>query len=120
MNFYKDVMGGDVHFSRFSEANDPSTPEDYKNKVMHATLTTDTLSFMACDVRPGTEATFGNGISLSLAGQDEALLTKYFNGLSEGGNVTMPLAKQFWGDTFGMFTDKFGIDWMVNISAAKQ
>lgn len=120
MNFYKSVMGGDLHISRFSEANDPSTPEDYKNKVMHSTLTNDVLTFMASDTRPGASVNFGDSVSLSLAGTDEALLTKYFNGLSEGGNVTMPLAKQFWGDTFGTFADKFGINWMVNISAAKQ
>ncbi|HEY8999260.1 MAG TPA: VOC family protein [Candidatus Saccharimonadales bacterium] len=120
MNFYKSVLGGDLHISRFSEASDPSTPEDYKNKVMHSTLTNDVLSFMASDTRPGATVNFGDSVNLSLAGTDEALLTKYFNGLSEGGKVMMPLAKQFWGDTFGIFTDKFGINWMVNISAAKQ
>jgi PhnB protein len=54
---------------------------------------------------------------LSLNGSDEAKLTKIFNALAEGGKTTMPLAKQFWGDTFGMVTDKYGVDWMVNIGA---
>lgn len=120
MNFYKSVLGGTLDISRFSDMNDPSTPEDYKDKVIHATLTSGVLTFMASDTQPGKSVTFGDSVHLSLAGTDEASLTKYFNGLSEGGNVTMPLAKQFWGDTFGMLTDKFGIHWMVNISAAKQ
>lgn len=119
MDFYKSVLGGDLHISRFSDMKDSSTPEDYKNKVMHATLTTDSLSFMASDTPPGRSVTFGDSVHLSLMGKDEALLTKYFNGLSAGGKVTMPLAKQFWGDTFGMFIDKFGIHWMVNISAGQ-
>ena len=52
-------------------------------------------------------------------GDDDAKLTEYFNKLSEGGHVDMPLAKQFWGDTFGQLTDKFGMHWMVNITAKK-
>lgn len=119
MNFYKSVLGGELQLSRFSDMHDPSVPEDYQNKIIHATLTTDVLSFMASDTPPGKSVTFGDSVHLSLAGTDEALLTKFFNGLSEGGEVTMPLAKQFWGDTYGQFTDKFGIHWMVNISAAK-
>ena len=117
MNFYHSVLGGDVHFSRFSDMPDPSLPDDYKDKIMHATLTNDLMNLMASDTRPGASVNFGDSVHLSLAGKDEELLTKYFNGLSAGGTVTMPLAKQFWGDTFGMFTDKFGIHWMVNISA---
>ena len=120
MNFYHDVLGGKLDFSRFSDMNDPSTPEDYKNKIIHATLTNDALTFMASDTHPGVQVAFGDSVQMSLAGKDEELLTKYFNGLSLGGIVTMPLAKQFWGDTFGMFTDKFGIHWMVNISAAQK
>lgn len=120
MNFYQSVLGGEVHFSRFSDMKDPSTPEEFKNKIIHATLKTDVLTFMASDAGPGMNVTFGDSVHMSLAGKDEALLTKYFNGLSAGGTVKMPLAKQFWGDIFGMFTDKFGIHWVVNVSAAQQ
>lgn len=62
----------------------------------------------------------GDNISMSIAGDDAEKLTEYFNKLSVGGKVDMPMAKQFWGDTFGMLTDKFGIHWMVNISSAEQ
>ena len=55
----------------------------------------------------------------SVLGGELELLTKYFNGLSVGGKVDIPLAKQFWGDTFGMLTDKYGVHWMVNVTAQK-
>jgi PhnB protein len=74
---------------------------------------------MASDVQPGKQVTMGENISLSLAGTDEEKLKDMWTKLSAGGTVTMPLAKQFWGDTFGMFTDKFGIQWMVNIAGKK-
>jgi PhnB protein len=60
----------------------------------------------------------GNNISMSLAGDDETLLSEYFEKLSDGGQVTMPLEKAIWGDIFGMCVDRFGINWLVNISGA--
>ncbi len=117
MNFYHDVLGGDLKISRFSdfEMPDMPVPEQYKSKVMHASLENGTLSFMASDGKPGSQVMFGDNVNISIAGIDEAQLSGFFNGLSAGGTVTMPLAKQVWGDMFGMFTDKFGIHWMVNI-----
>lgn len=56
---------------------------------------------------------------MSIVGSDEAKLTEYFNKLSVGGKVTMKLEKQFWGDTFGMLVDKFGVQWMVNITSGQ-
>ncbi len=56
----------------------------------------------------------GNNFSLSLTPDSEEQAHQLFNGLSAGGSVTMPMEKQFWGALFGMFTDKFGINWMVN------
>jgi PhnB protein len=57
---------------------------------------------------------FGNNFSISVNADSEDEATKIFNGLSAGGNVTMPMEKTFWGAYFGMFTDKYGIQWMVN------
>ena len=71
---------------------------------------------MASDGNSENPVRMGDNISMSIAGDDETVLTEYFNKLSEGGKVDMPLAKQFWGDTFGMFTDKFGIHWMIILS----
>ena len=62
----------------------------------------------------------GGRFSISLSGDDEAELRGYFDKLSEGGTVTMPLEKQMWGDVFGMFTDPFGVGWMVNIAGETQ
>ena len=61
----------------------------------------------------------GNNISMSISGDDEAEIKGYFQKLSAGGMVTMPLEKAMWGDSFGMCTDKFGINWLVNIAAKK-
>jgi PhnB protein len=116
MEFYQLVLGGQLEISTFGQFG-YTKDDDHKNKVMHSTLKNDTLSFMASDSQPDKEVQFGDNISMSIAGEDEALLTKFFNGLADGGKIGMPLAKQVWGDTFGMLTDKFGIHWMVNIGS---
>jgi PhnB protein len=87
-----------------------------KNLTVHAALTSDGITLFASDGRPGTPVIFGDNVHPSLQGSDSAKLTGLFDGLAAGGRVDMPLAKQFWGDTFGMLTDKFGVHWMVNIS----
>lgn len=71
---------------------------------------------MAADVPPGMEHRPGNNIAISLSGDDAAEMRGYWDKLSAGGDVTMPLEKQVWGDEFGMCTDRFGISWMVNIN----
>ncbi len=68
-------------------------------------------------VSDAMEAGKPDGFSISLSGTDADELRGYFEKLSAGGTVTKPLAKESWGDEFGMFTDKFGVAWMVNISA---
>lgn len=123
LEFYESVFGGELTISRFSDFPSPDgseIPSDYQDKVMHSTLAGEHVTFMASDAPPGMQGTVGDNVSLSLAGTDQAVLTKYFEGLSAGGTVTVPLSKQVWGDTFGMLTDKFGVHWMVNISAAPQ
>jgi len=117
MEFYQSVLGGKLTVNTFGSMS-PETPADYKDKVMHADLQNGTLSFMASDCAPGREATVGNNIHMSIAGTDQTTLTKYFNDLSAGGSVDMPLEKQMWGDLFGMLTDKFGVHWMININVS--
>lgn len=119
MKFYQSVMGGKLDINRFGEFAGPDmpVPDDRKDKVMHSTLENNQLSFMASDSMPNGPVVFGNSITMSIAGTDKAELTKFFDGLSAGGKVVMPLAKQVWGDEFGMFDDKYGIHWMINISA---
>lgn len=122
MQFYKTVFGGELTISRFGDFSGPDmpTPEDYQDKVMHAMLRTDDLMFMASDCAPGNEVTFGQNMSMSLSGPDSEKLSAYFTALSANGTVTLPLAEQVWGDTFGMLTDTFGVQWLVDISVVKQ
>ncbi len=117
MKFYQGIFGGELTISRFGDFASAEMPvdDDYKNKVMHASLDNNTLSFMASDGAPGSEVQFGNSVNMSISGTNEIELTDFFNELSEGGAITMPLAKQMWGDMFGMVDDMFGIHWMINI-----
>jgi PhnB protein len=91
-------------------------PADYKDKIMHAQLESDGLTLMASEGRPDQPVKAGDNISISLSGPAKGKLTEIFNQLAAGGQVTMPLATQSWGDTFGMLTDQFGIHWMVDIT----
>ncbi len=117
MEFYQSVLGGKLEISTFGDYASAEMPvaDEQKDKVMHATLNNDLLSFMASDSMPDRPVEFGGSISMSIAGTDEGQLKGFFKGLSEGGKVTLPLAKQVWGDQFGMLTDKYDIQWMINI-----
>jgi PhnB protein len=114
MGRYASVFGGDLTMSTFAESGGMGVDESEQHKVMHAQLTTDSgLVLMAADVPSSMEV--GPNGTISLSGDDEATLRGYWDGLTEGGTVTAPLEKAPWGDTFGMCTDRFGVDWMVNI-----
>lgn len=119
MRFYESVFGGELSIQTFKDAF-PETPAETADRTMHAMLKTSELSIMASDTHPEHSPAMlvGNNVSLSIIGSDSETLTGYFNKLAEGGMVTMPLEKQFWGDTFGACVDKFGIPWMVNISSS--
>lgn len=85
-------------------------------KIMHGQLETDAgYTIMAADVPSQMQYQPSAGFAVSLSG-DDAALRDYWEKLSAGGTVTMPLQKQVWGDEFGMCTDQFGIPWLVNIS----
>lgn len=118
MNFYKSIFGGELTIQTFGDAGMAQNDEE-KNYVMHAVLQTPEVTFMASSGRPGTKIVFGDSVTMSLVGEDEQKLTGWFNKLAVGGKITMKLEKQFWGDVFGMLTDKFGIQWMVNIGTIK-
>src|SRR5579872_6370703 len=115
MRFYQSVLGGELYIQSFGDAGMGQSDQE-KNLTLHAALTNSAIQLYASDGRPDMHVTFGDNVHLSLQGTDSSTLTSYFNGLAEGGNVEMPLSKQFWGDTFGMLTDQFGVHWMVNIT----
>jgi PhnB protein len=116
MQFYRSVFGGTLQQMTFKEMNLSHDPAD-DDKIMHSMLETENgIVFMAADTPTGMEVAPGSQISMSLSGDDEEELTGYFERLSDGGTVTMPLDQAPWGDKFGMLTDRFGVAWMVNIS----
>lgn len=114
MAFYQSVLGGELTSSTFAESH-MDVPAEEADNIMHAMLETDGgLTLMAADVPSHMDLATGSSISVSISGDDEAQLRGWFDGLSTGGTVTVPMEKAPWGDTFGMLTDKFGVDWMVN------
>jgi PhnB protein len=117
MEFYHSVFGGTLNVQTYQEIYGAQNPSE-DNLVMHAVLEGDSgMTIMGADVPPRMEYKPGSNFSMSLSGDDEALLRGYFEQLADGGTVTMPLEKATWGDTFGMCTDKFGISWLVNIAS---
>jgi PhnB protein len=114
MEFYKRVFGGTLTLNTFGELGGQGAPSP--DKIMHGMLETDSgFTLMGADTPPGMEHNPGNNIAVSLSGDDGDELRSYWEQLSEGGTVTVPLEKQVWGDEFGMCADRFGIAWMVNI-----
>ena len=119
-NFYKSVLGGEFvgGINKFRDMPDSEKlSEADKEKVMHVTLAFGENMLMASDMLDTPDCPKpikGNNISLSVTAESKEEADKIFNGLSNGGTITMPIADTFWGAYFGMFTDKFGINWMVN------
>jgi PhnB protein len=115
LNHYKEVFGGEiVGLSRQKDAPaDAQMAPESGDLVMHATFKGPGFSFMASDARPGK--TYGEGpMSLSLSLTDVNEGQRIFDALAKGGTVESPMQDMFWGAKFGMLTDKFGIDWMIN------
>lgn len=120
-NFYKSVFGGEFpyigRFGDMSPAEGHTMSEEDKHKIMHVSLPiSQETVLLGSDTSVEWASNFvsGNNISLSINTDSKEEADRLFNGLSEGGVVTMPLPDTFWGAYFGMWTDKFGINWMVN------
>jgi PhnB protein len=126
-NFYKSVFGGEFpYIGRFKDMPPqegmPPLPEDMGNKIMHVSLpiSKETM-LMGSDTGGEWAPDFvqGNNFSISINADNQEEADRLFNELSKGGKVTMPMANTFWGDYFGMFADKFGINWMVSYNMQK-
>lgn len=120
-NFYKSVLGGEfTYIGRFGEMPPqegmPPMDEADRNKIMHVGLPIGSTVLMGSDTGGDWASSFiqGNNFSVSVNAENKIEADRLFNGLSVGGQVTMPMADTFWGSYFGMFTDKFGINWMVS------
>jgi PhnB protein len=123
-NFYKSVFGGKFTFmGKFKDMppmEGKPLPKSEGEKIMHISLPIGTDSvLMGSDSSEafGHATVTGNNYSISINAKSKAEADKLYNGLSAGGKATMPMSKTFWGAYFGMFTDKFGIQWMVNFDS---
>ena len=116
MSFYQSVFGGELTISTFAEFHASEDPAE-QDKIMHSMLSTkDGLTLMASDTPNSMDYSPGTNYSVSLSGENDAELRGYWQQLSAGGAVTMPLNQAPWSDTFGMCVDKFGVSWLMNIA----
>ena len=118
-NFYKSALGGEItNIQRFGDSpHGGQMSETERKKIMHIALEApNDIKLMGNDFIDFTGQSFtaGNNFSLSLHPDSDDLADKLFNSLSVGGSVIVTMSKAPWGDYFGMFTDKFGIKWMIN------
>lgn len=116
MERYQVIFGGELEISTFGEFGDAAGPG--ADGVMHAQLISpDGLRLMASDTPPGEEYHPGGPHSVSLFGDNAEPMRAWFEQLAVDGRVVMALEPQMWGDEFGQCVDRFGVSWMVNISA---
>lgn len=116
--FYKTAVGAEVTaLMRMSESPDPHPPgmlpPGSENKVMHCEFRIGETTILASDGACSGKAEFSTGVTLTLYADDDAHAERVFKALSDGGAVTMPLTKTFFASRFGMFSDRFGVRWMV-------
>lgn len=122
MEYYHDVLGGDLVLTTFAEGGMADNPAD-ADKVMHGQLETGSgFTIMGSDAASGVPGQPMAGVQISLSGDpaSDAELTGYWDKLAEKGTVVEPLAVAPWGDKFGMVTDPYGVMWMVNIAGSEQ
>jgi len=126
-NFYKSVFGGEFSYiGRYSDMpSDGGKKPDPKdaNRIMHVSLPVSKETvLMGSDTGGEWASNFstGNNFSISINTDSKGEADRLFNSLSAGGQVSMPMNKTFWGEYFGMFADKFGINWMVSFNEALQ
>ncbi len=124
-NFYRSVFGGEfITLQRFKDTPEADrVPDNEKDKIMHVALpigkgnilmATDALESM------GHKLTAGNNFHITIEAENKEEAEKLFNGLSQDGKIEVPLEDTFWGAYFGMFKDKFGVQWMVNYTYPQQ
>ncbi len=117
LNFYKEILEGRIEITSRYDNPAMKAPEDFKNKILHASFYFGKYMMFASDMMPKKLGdSVHSNIAMSLGLHDEKFALEIFNKLSEGGKINVPFKKQFWGDWHGNFMDRFGIRWMVNCS----
>jgi PhnB protein len=115
MRFYERTLGGKLQLMTHGDSPMAAqTPPGSANRIMHARLELDGRFLMASDSMVGQPYEGMKGFSLSLIYPTVAEAQRIFAALADGGQVTMPIAKTFWAEAFGMLVDRFGTPWMVN------
>lgn len=120
LQFYAKALNGNIDYKQTFGESPMETPEDFKDKVMHAKFSAGDLNIMVSDCPPGVKVNAGDNLSLSLNFNEVDELNKTFAALSEGGKITMELQDTFWGARFGMLIDKYGFNWMFNHDYKKE
>lgn len=121
-HLYQSVFGGEFHYiSRYKDMpvqeGMPPMSEEMGNKIMHMSLPiSEQIMLMGSDAGGdwAPNIVMGNNVTLSITVDSREEADRIFHALSQGGQVTMPMTQQFWGDYFGMWIDKFGINWMMS------
>lgn len=117
MEFYHKVLGGKLELYAAGEKGEPR-PADPGDRLTHARLEADGVLIIASDGHPKYPAKVGENMAIVLGGSNRARLSEMFTELAEGGQVKMPLTRTPWGAEAGWLTDKFGINWNVDIDRA--
>lgn len=120
--FYKSVFGGEFSkITRLKDLESPDFPVEEKDadKIMHIALPIGNNTLMANDVPSfmGIVSENENRSKIAVSAESREEADKLFNGLSAGGTVEMPIQDSPWGSYFGMFRDKYGIEWMIDFDA---
>ena len=113
MEFYKNIFGGELSMQTYAEAGQGRPEGMTDDMLMHARLSSEEIDILSSDTAAASPE--AKKITLTIEGDDESRLTQIFEKLSEGGRIISPLKKEFWGDIYGSLTDRFGIEWMIDI-----
>ncbi|GMU86992.1 MAG: VOC family protein [Ignavibacteriales bacterium] len=123
-NFYKSVFGGEfLQVQRFGDMPDSDQiPADEKNKIMHIGLAVGNTYIMGTDALEsmGQKVTFGNNSYITITPETKDEADRFYQALSEGGKIEMELQDTFWGAYYASFSDKFGLQWMINYDYPKE
>jgi PhnB protein len=118
LELYQRALGGELILLT-ADPQGPPKPATQGDSIMHGALQSGNLSIMGSDGMPEHPPTVGDNVGIVLSGTDHDQLSRAFDLISEGGVVKQALKEESWGDTFGYFTDRFGINWMVNITTVR-
>ncbi|MDR2939504.1 MAG: VOC family protein [Clostridiales bacterium] len=121
LNFYEKAFNVKAKIMRYGDApaGDGYQPDEAtKNLVMHAQFSLGSEEILFCDVPPGSDVNFGNGLSISVGFDNAGQAKSAFDALKVGGVVDMDLQETFWSKCFGTLTDKFGVNWMITLDSS--